>query len=1351
MSAGTKCCTGHWELMVREQGAGHAASVSAPSERGKLHVFISYSRDDLDFADELDAILRIGGFDTSVDRQAISGGEEWRRRLGNLIREADTVVFVLSASSARSDICAWEVEEAVRSGKRIIPAVPRPLDGAMPPQHLRDLNYIFFYPEPKSPGSGFGPGLTRLVEALNTDLEWLREHTRLLLRATEWDAGGRSENRLLSGTDIVAAKSWAARRPKGAPEPTTLHLDFIRVSEEVENARQDLKRRQAEEMEAAARSLAAAARKTLRRTVVGLVVSTITIVAAVTFAWMLLEKRAEDARETAASAETIGETSRMLLEAGEINRALRSAKEGLRFAEALSNRRPNDATQQRNVAVGHLRLGDVLRAAGHPTEAMTEYQKALELQEKVLGHQHPDLAQTLNSIVSLLVFQGRYSEAESKLVRALEIRKRAIGQGHPYVAKSMNDLADVYYKLARYGAAETLQRKALAIREASLGDSDPEVARSLAALARVIGTEGKLSDAEPLYRRALSIDENNLGADDPSVARDLKGLAQLLALSGRSRDAKPLFDRALIIDENAYGPEHPEVSADLNDVAKLYRSEGRYDDAEQLTKRALAIDQKTFGQDHPVVAADLNGLAEQYRLQAHYNDAEPLVLRALTIDKRALGPDHPDVATELKTLAELYHATGRWAEAEPLYVRYLAIMERALGPGHSDVATALDSLGGLFLAVGGSAAAAALLARALAVDEKALGPDHPDVGRDLNDLAFLYFSQGQWSQATEFWRRATSLVFRRVQLDALNIGRTVTGNRKSDPFQLRSAFVNVIKASFRVSASGLADVALQREMFRMAQSAQSLEAAASLAQALVRNSKGDSTLAKLVRERQDLVAEWRSRDADRAAAMSQPPEKRDVRAENVLISRLDAIDARIGEIDQVLAQEFPNYAALSAPAPLSIEEVQSRLAPDEAVVLILDTPEEKPTPEETFIWVVTKMNSRWVRSDVGTNTLNDAVAKLRCGLDLEGAWLNQDGSINPHCTDLLKVAYTDEYKNFTKPLPFDLDLSHSLYKTLFGSIEELIKGKRLLLVTSGPLTQLPFNTLVTDKPTVALPASYEGYRSVVWFARNHAVTTLPAVFALTQREFVAPSHAKERYIAFGDPLLEGERGIDDFAAKQARDKQQCSIPQRVAPISNIFRGGLGDVSQIRTLPPLPETADEVCEVAHMLGVDPNLVHLGARATKTEVKRLSEDGTLAQYKIVHFATHGGPFGLVLTPPATPTAIDDGVLTVSEISELKLDADWVILSACNTASGDVSGIEQAFFYAGARSLLVSQWSVESFATQNLITRAFEELTRDSQISPAEAMRRSMLLLMESGKSQDVHPAFWAPFVLVGDSTG
>jgi hypothetical protein len=228
------------------------ASRPAAPDRGKLRVFISYSRDDLEFADQLDAALNACGFECVIDRHGISGGEDWKRRLGNLISKADTVVFVLSPTSARSEICAWEAAEAERLSKRILPIIQRPLEGASPPPQLRERNYIFFYADLKAaPGAGFGTGLAKLIAALNTDFEWLREHTRYLQRATEWDSGGRPANRLLSGDDIAEAKAWAARRPKNAPEPTALQLDFIRASEEEAEAQSSAQRKQLEAMAAA--------------------------------------------------------------------------------------------------------------------------------------------------------------------------------------------------------------------------------------------------------------------------------------------------------------------------------------------------------------------------------------------------------------------------------------------------------------------------------------------------------------------------------------------------------------------------------------------------------------------------------------------------------------------------------------------------------------------------------------------------------------------------------------------------------------------------------------------------------------------------------------------------------------------------------------------------------------------------------------------------------------------------------------------------------------------------------------------------------------------------------------------
>ena len=184
-----------------------------------------------------------------------------------------------------------------------------------------------------------------------------------------------------------------------------------------------------------------------------------------------------------------------------------------------------------------------------------------------------------------------------------------------------------------------------------------------------------------------------------------------------------------------------------------------------------------------------------------------------------------------------------------------------------------------------------------------------------------------------------------------------------------------------MAAENGSDTQLAAEMFQTAQWARSSGAAASLAQMAVRGATGNPTLAVVVRERQDLVAEWQERDARRSAALSQPPETRDEQFEAVNSARLADIDIRIAEIDEQFAKDFPDYAALARPRPLSITDVQSQLRDGEALILFLDTPEAPPTPEETFIWAVTKTDSRWVKSDIGTKALGERVSALRCGLD----------------------------------------------------------------------------------------------------------------------------------------------------------------------------------------------------------------------------------------------------------------------------------------------------------------------------------------------------------------------------------
>ena len=958
-----------------------------------------------------------------------------------------------------------------------------------------------------------------------------------------------------------------------------------------------------------------------------------------------------------------------------------------------------------------------LRGEGKFAQATEVAKRALALAEQQFGSNHPDVRPSLNNLALLYQAQGRYSDAEPLYRRTVSIMEKAFGPDHSNVGNSLNNLALLYQKQGRYAEAEPLYKRSLGINEKALGANHPEVGTLRNNLALLYREQGRYAEAEPLYKSSLALREKAMGPDHPNVGNSLNNLAELYWAQGRYAEAESLYKRSLGFNKKALGPDHPDVGSSLGNLAALYRDQGRYAEAEPLYKSSLTLREKALGPDHPDVGSSLNNLAVLYQSQGRYAEAEPLYKRALTLSEKALGPNHPNVGTALNNLGTLYRDQGRYAEAERLHKRALTLREKALDPDHPDVGSSLHSLAVLYQSQGRYAEAEPLYKRALTLREKALGPDHPDVGSSLGNLAGLAFVQRDWPRATDYLQRSTAVLIRRAQRGTADLGQAVTGKRKTEVEQSSWQFWGLIKVAHRLAAHDRgAEASLQREMFQIAQWAQSSEAAASVTQMAVRGAKGNAQLGTLVRERQDLVAEWQKRDETRTTAVAQASDKRDRAAEAANAARLTSIDVRLGEIDKRLVAEFPDYAALAGPAPVSVEDVQALLRPDEVVALFLDTPEAGETPEETFIWVVTKTEMRWVRSDLGTHKLTREVAALRCGLDAT-AWQG-DGVLK--CADLLSMPL-DKAPAAGAPLPFDLARAHALYKKLLGDTADLIKGKHLLVVPSGPLTQLPFQVLVTETPKGG------DHRSIHWLARDHALTVLPAVSSLKAlRRTARPSAAALPMIGFGNPLLYGPDPSHMKRAQQARDNQRCpeTVGNRAASLAGlrggiapvVTRAGLVDVAQIKAATPLPETTDELCAVARDLKADASEMRLGERATEREIKSLSASGRLAQYRILHFATHGAIAGqltgtiepgLILTPPPIATEEDDGYLSASEIADLKLDADWVILSACNTAAGGVTGAEalsglaRAFFYAQARALLVSHWEVNSDATVKLIT--------------------------------------------------
>jgi CHAT domain-containing protein len=925
---------------------------------------------------------------------------------------------------------------------------------------------------------------------------------------------------------------------------------------------------------------------------------------------------------------------------------------------------------------------------------------------KPAAAQHDPQAADLNRQIDALTREARYGEALPLANQLVTMREARLGPDHPDVAAAFGRVGDLNIELGRYAEAERAFRRGLAIREKALGLSHPDVSNSLVGLANVYRRTGRYADGQPIAERAVAIREQAFGPDDRRLGFALNLVAELLRYQGRYAEAEPVYRRALAIREKAFGPDSAEVGNNLNNLALLYAAEGRNADAEAYYKRAIAVLEKALGSEHPDVANTLTNLAAHYRRTGRYDDGEPLLKRALAIREKTFGPDHPSVGASLNELGDIYRYQRRFREAEAPLTRALAVREKALGPEHPELAGTLNNLALLYRAQRRHQDSEATFKRAIAIAEKARGPDHFDVANIRVNLGWLYWQQGFFDAALEQSRRAVDGTARYLQANAAR--RVAGANTEQRPF--RGYFLQRIKVAHQIG-QGVADrrAALAAEALETAQLAQASSAGQAVAGMAARFAAGGDALAAAVRERQDLAERWRQLDAVLVSAATQPAAERDAANETALRADQAAIVQQLAALDARIAREFPSYAELNNPRPVAVPELQGLLAPDEALLVYL------AGSDETWLWAVRHDRIELHRIAVTARALAGEIAELRARLDPER---------NPELR------------------PFDVERAYALHQSILAPAAPQLAGVRhVFVVPDGALQSLPVGVLVT-----APPRDTSDYRKVSWLARQYAVTTLPSVASLRAlRTFAQNARAASPFIGVGDPALEGPPGS-----------------ARGVKLAGLFRGAVADVDAVRKLPPLPDTADELRALARAQGAGPEALYLRERASEATLKTLKLD----EFRVLAFATHGLVAGelqdlaepaLVLTPPRQASRDDDGLLTASEIAQLKLNADWVILSACNTAAGDgtsgadgLSGLAKAFFYAGSRALLVSHWPVASEAAVRLTTGAFDVLQREPRIGRAEALRRSQLALLDdtSLAASFAHPMIWAPFVVVGE---
>jgi CHAT domain-containing protein len=950
--------------------------------------------------------------------------------------------------------------------------------------------------------------------------------------------------------------------------------------------------------------------------------------------------------------------------------------------------------------------GTILFALGRLKEAEGLYRQAHDTFVNQLGVAHPSTIETARNLGIIYRDMSEYDNSELFFAQALTGNRRLHGDNSVAVAKATLDLADIKLRQEAIAEASELAIKARQVLANQVRVDPSELASADLILARVAIRESRLSDAEKRLRDAQKRLKDAGTETSLAGAAVLDSIGFIYVLRGQATEAEPLYKEVLRIYGTVVGETHPSVARTFHSLAIVYQDLGQYGEAEQFYDKAIDILTRSLGPINASVAATRLERVLLLAERGERGDSDKAIEEAraaLSIYEQLKGPWEIKQGYATSALGFALHRAGKLDAAASSFNRALQLIAKVRGDQSSDLPPGLTELGEIYLKQGRLADAEASVSRAIAIRKKDEAVTPHGLAKSLSTLAQIQMKQGRLRDAMGTAQRYVNIM--RSRLDVVQ--RSLSAAALGENLNSRELFGEFLEIAY--SNLGQLDRdwnELNAEMFEVAQFPHITDTAAAVTRMAARFVPQKTELASLVRQRQDAGEQWRAVDrmlTEQLGNQISLPRNREAE----LRRELAKLSEKIEGLDEMLRKQFPNFTELTNPRPVSLEIVQKLLTAEEALLLQI-------TGETgTFVFLVRRNDVKLAHTNMNKKDLDRSVASLRKGLAAH------------------------------RP-PFDTTAAHYLYQNLILPFESNLNGIRnIIAVVDGAMQNLPLSVLLVSP--AASPESSSSFQQLDFLALHYALSVLPSVSSIEAlRSVVKPSESKEPFVGFGDPELRGP----------AAGNREMTTDVVNKPVASI------DLKALR-LEPLPATRDELTALAKSLKASQNSLFVGERATESAVKTMD----LSRYRIIAFATHGllaGEFGLaepalVLTPPSEATKIDDGLLTASEIANLKLDADWVILSACNTAGGrpgaeGLSGLAKAFFYAGSRALMVSHWVVASDATVRLTTGAIQEFSKDPAIGRAEALRQAMLKLMKDQSNPDyAHPFFWAPFVIVGEGGG
>lgn len=1014
-----------------------------------------------------------------------------------------------------------------------------------------------------------------------------------------------------------------------------------------------------------------------------------------------------------------------------------------------------------------------LRRSGNLAAATSLAGALVAERRRISGPDAPETFGAINLQADLLRQQRRFGEADPLIREARDGMIRLFGPANGNSVAMTTNLAVNLDAMGRSDEAEPLFRQAMAGWEALFGRKTPYILAPLNGLASNMKSQGRFAEAEQLLREALSLRTELNGADDAATIFAKISLGELFADQGLNAAAEPWVAEAVADYLRVQGEANPDTLNAMGRLAVILKDQQRFAEAETLQKRVITVSTESFGPQSTIRMGMLNDLGRTYEAQAQFDKAEPLYREALELGRTVRGPDHPQTLIYEGNLGAALLYQQRFTEAEPLIRQTLDARTRVLGKTHPQRLYSLNDLALCLFFQGRYGEAKPLYDEIVPAFERQLGRNHPYTQQAANNFGIALLGQ-PGSEVEAFKIAEKTVTALRTQRGMIGKTRGLTSTGQVPTQNEAFYFTSLLDAAWQL---GERSPDRRAEMFAYAilaaQEAMDGPAGQAVAESAAR-AAADAVggLGESVRERRELADRWASLASERNLLLASGSSDAPAKVASIDDERA-MLEARVAAIDTALKARFPQYFDLVQPRPLDGKQVIDLMQSDEALLLVL------PSNFGTHVIAISDSGVNWNRAPIKKREVDLLVRRL--------LW---DVGANVEVDTVEDAEWSNEGEG---AYPFDRQTSFALYDQLIAPMNTILGGKRhVFIAAAGSLSSLPFGMLVTEKP-VGADGDPANLRATKWFADAHALIQIPSLQSLRflrDKVAAAPgggkSEARQPFLGFGDPVLDGDVAVrggggrggdsrDGFVRGQGQRDPRRAGPRGMAQglaAADAFTGGatrssngIVNVSALREMARLPGTAIELAAMRTALGASPASVMTGAQATEANVRKAD----LSDARIIALATHGlmageiegaAEPGLVFTPPANPSEADDGLLTASEVAGLKLDADWVILSACNTAAGDgsqgapgLSGLARAFFYAGARNLLASHWPVRDDVAAKMTVRTVEIARDNPQLSRAEAFAQAMREIrndasQDSKKDTLAHPNAWAPFTLIGD---